>query len=64
MFCHSICLMAIRRDHVARQMFHPKHIKDSQSLKNVAEYVLKCAAKVEVEGYPDWYLDTLPTTEQ
>jgi hypothetical protein len=56
--------MAIRRDHVARQMFHPKHIKDSQSLKNVAEYVLKCAVKVKVEGYPDWYLDTLPTIGQ
>jgi hypothetical protein len=56
----SVCLKAIRTDALARKMFHPKHMKDSQAVKNVSEYVLKCVLKVPTEGYPEWYMDTLP----
>jgi hypothetical protein len=56
----STCLKVIRTDSLARQHFHPKHTKDSQALKNVAEYVIKCVQKLQVEGFPEWYLENLP----
>lgn len=55
----STCLAAIRRDDLARKRFHPKHTKNSQSLKNVAEYVMKCAKTVSSDGYPSWYIANL-----
>jgi hypothetical protein len=54
-------LKAIQTDALARKKFHPKHTKDSQAVKNVSEYVLKCLRKVETEGYPEWYLEPLPS---
>lgn len=44
----SACLQAIKEDSEARQRFHPKHVKNSQALKNVAEHVIKCLPREEV----------------
>jgi len=49
----STCLKAIQVDGVARQHFHPKHMKNSQTLKNVAEHVLKL---IREDSVPVWYL--------
>jgi hypothetical protein len=50
----SVCLKRIQVDAVARLHFHPKHVKTSQTLKNVVEHVLK--ALRTGEGVPAWYL--------
>jgi hypothetical protein len=42
-------------------MFHPKHTKDSQALKNIAEFVIRCMEVVATDGYPEWFVEILPT---
>jgi hypothetical protein len=52
-------LKAIQVDPFARKLFHPKHAKNSQALKNVAEHVIKCVQRVAADGIPDWYINSL-----
>lgn len=51
---YSACLKSIQVDAVARLHFHPKHVKTSQALKNVAEHVMR--ALRANGGIPAWYV--------
>ena len=54
---HSACLKSIQKDTGARLKFHTKHTKNSQTLKNVADHVIKAVREFEADGnMPTWYL--------